>query len=80
MVDLVVFLKAKGRPFEVLLKFNPRVGSGRKVLVWNFCFGIFRIDFASGSPSGDLLLRLELPTSPLVCALSPFFPFLSLCV
>jgi hypothetical protein len=56
MVDLAVFLKAKGRPSEVLLKFNPSVGSRRKVLVWNFCFGIFQIDFASGPPSGDLLL------------------------
>jgi hypothetical protein len=56
MVNLTIFLKAKGRPFEVLLKFNPRVGSGRKVLVWNFCFEIFQIDFASGPSSGDLLL------------------------
>jgi hypothetical protein len=56
MVDLTIFLKAKGRPSEVLLKFNPRVGSGRKVFVWIFCFGIFQIDFASGPSSGDLLL------------------------
>jgi hypothetical protein len=56
MVDLAVFLKAKGRPSEVLLKFNQSVGSRRKVLVWNFCCGIFQIDFASGPPSGDLLL------------------------
>ncbi len=73
MVDLAVFLKAKGRSSEVLLKFNPRVGSGRKVFVWNFCFGIFQIDFASGPPSGDLLLRPGLLVSPLVCTVSAFF-------
>jgi hypothetical protein len=79
MVDLAVFLMAKGRPFaEVLLKFNPRVGSGKKVLVWNFYFGIFPIDFASGPPSGDLLFRLGLLASPLVCTISLFFSSLSL--
>jgi hypothetical protein len=77
MVDLAVFLKAKGRSSEVLLKFNLRVGFGRKVFVWNFCFGIFQIDFASGPPSGDLLFRPGLLVSPLVCTVSAFF-FLSL--
>ncbi len=78
MVNLAVFLKAKGHPSKVLLKFNPKVGSGRKVLVWSFCFGIFQIDFASGPPSGNLLLRPRLLASPLVCTDSPFFSSLSL--
>jgi hypothetical protein len=74
------FLKAKGHPFEVLLKFNPRVGSGRKILIWNFYFGIVRINFASGPLSGELLVNLKRPVSPLVCNLCFFFFFLSLCV
>jgi hypothetical protein len=38
MVDLAVFLKAKGRPSEVLFKFNPKVGSRRKVHNWSCIF------------------------------------------
>jgi len=38
MVDLAVFLKAKGRPSKVIFKFNPKVGSGRKVHNWSYIF------------------------------------------
>ncbi len=43
------FLKAKGHPSEVLLKFNPRVGSRKKILIWNSCFWDFLDQFCFSS-------------------------------
>jgi hypothetical protein len=60
MVNLIVFLEAKGYPFKVLLKRTRGLVLNGKIPVWNFCFWHFQNDFASGHVSG------ELPVSPFV--------------
>jgi hypothetical protein len=67
MVSLIVFLKAKGYPFTVLLKRTRGLVLKIKFLFGISTFGIFQNDFASGHVSG------ELPVSPLVLSPSLFF-------
>jgi hypothetical protein len=68
MVNLIVFLKAKGYPVKVLLKRTRGLVLNEKFR--NFCFWHFQNDFESG----------ELPVSPLVLSLPLFFSlFVFLC-
>jgi hypothetical protein len=74
MVSLIVFLKAKGYPFKVLLKRTRGLVLKEKFLFGISAFWHFQNDFASGHVSG------ELPVSPLVLSLSMFFSlFVFLC-
>jgi hypothetical protein len=63
MVSLIVFLKAKGYPFKILLKRTRGLVLNEKFLFGISAFGI-QNDFASGHVSG------ELPVSPLVLSLT----------